>query len=379
MGSLTFYVWDEMNQFHNAGWMQNTRLRFEPVKHWESPETKRRLHTLLSVSGVLDHTTALRPRAATKDELCRVHVRSYVDQVEELSKDETKGHHTCGDRMLGDAATFAPGGYEVACLAAGAAIVAAEAVYSQSKSNGYVLMRPPGHHAEPDQGMGFCVFNNIAVAAAHLMDTRGVQRVGIIDFDVHHGNGTQKIFEADPRVLFISLHQDSNYPLHSGKVEEKGVAPSGEGYTINIPLPPGSGSGAYRATFERVVEPAMSLFKPQIILISCGFDASYLDPLSAQILGASDYAFMTDRIMKLADESCEGRVLFCHEGGYSEVYVPYCGLAVLETLTGFKTSIEDPYAYEVSNWGGQEVQAHQEALINKVLTEHEGFKRLGAN
>ena len=140
----TFYLWDEMNQLHNAGWMQNTRLRFEPVKHWESPETKRRLHTLLSISGILDQTTLLRARQATKDEIARVHVRSYIDQVEELSKDETKGHHTCGDRILGDAATFAPGGYEVACRAAGAAIVAADAVIEGPSRNGYVLMRPPG-------------------------------------------------------------------------------------------------------------------------------------------------------------------------------------------------------------------------------------------
>ena len=233
----------------------------------------------------------------------------------------------------------------------------------------------PGHHAEPDQGMGFCIFNNIAVAASHLMEVRGVKRIGIIDFDVHHGNGTQKIFEADPRVLFVSIHQDGNYPLHSGKVEETGSG-AGEGYTINVPLPPGSGSGAYRASFERIIEPAMSLFKPEVVLVSCGFDASYLDPLSAQILGSMDYAFMTRRIMNLADEFSQGRCLFLHEGGYSEVYVPFCGLAVLETLTGFKTSVEDPYSYEVTNWGGQEIQVHQDALIEKVLSHHQGFKRL---
>ncbi|PNG99964.1 Histone deacetylase 10, partial [Tetrabaena socialis] len=154
--------------------------------------------------------THLKPRAATEDELARVHCRDYIARVRQMSGDDSKGHHTVGHQ-----ATFAPGGYDIAALAAGGALVALEAVMRGEVHNAYALTRPPGHHAERAEGMGFCIFNNVAVAAAAAVAVHGLRRVAVVDFDVHHGNGTQRMFESDPCVLFVSLHQDSNYPLHS--------------------------------------------------------------------------------------------------------------------------------------------------------------------
>jgi acetoin utilization deacetylase AcuC-like enzyme len=154
--------------------------------------------------------------------------------------------------------------------------------------NAYALTRPPGHHAERSVGLGYCVFNNVAVAAAHAMAAHGVERIAVVDFDVHHGNGTQQIFYDDPRVLFLSIHQDGNYPTHSGAVTETGSG-AGDGYTINVPLPPGSGSGAYRAAFDRVVRPALDAYKPQLVLVSAGFDAGYMDPLGHMMCSSEDF------------------------------------------------------------------------------------------
>ncbi|GIL69529.1 hypothetical protein Vretifemale_461 [Volvox reticuliferus] len=217
--------------------------------------------------------------------------------------------------------------------------------------------------------MGFCIFNNVAVAAAHALKVHGLRRVAVVDFDVHHGNGTQHMFESDPRVLFISLHQDSNYPLRSGYVTETGVGP-GEGTTINVPLPPGSGSGAYKAAFTRVVLPALEVFQPELLLVSAGYDASYMDNLAAMILSSADFGWMISRLVEAAEALCGGRLVALHEGGYSELYVPFCGLAALESMTGVKTEVQDPWLQEVAAWGYQELQSHQEAVVTaaeKVL------------
>ncbi|KAF5835260.1 hypothetical protein DUNSADRAFT_7707 [Dunaliella salina] len=230
-------------------------------------------------------------------------------------------------------------------------------------STGYVLCRPPGHHAERSEGAGFCIFNNVAVAAAAAREVYGLKRICIVDYDVHHGNGTQHIFEGDEHILFISLHQDSNYPLHSGAVTEQGTG-QGEGFTINCPLPPGSGTGAYKAAFERVVLPALEAFRPELVLVSSGFDASYADPLGAQILSSQDFRWMATQLKAIADRHCGGKVLAVHEGGYSEVYTPFCCLAVVEALAGTSSGIIDPFLHEVSNWGYQRLQNHQDAAIS---------------
>lgn len=202
--------------------------------------------------------------------------------------------------------------------------------------------RPPGHHARPSEGMGFCIFNNIAIAAKYLLtaypDT--IRNIAIVDYDVHHGNGTQDIFLNDDHCLFISIHQDCNFPLHSGDVTDTGEKNSsrakinsnscngnddddeeGRSFytTINVPLPPGSGKGAYKCAFETIVIPALDRFKPDFILVSSGFDASYADPLSAMMLSSEDFHFMAESLVSTADRLCHGRTVFFHEGGYSEV------------------------------------------------------------
>ena len=191
-------------------------------------------------------------------------------------------------------------------------------------------------------------------------------RVAVVDFDVHHGNGTQQAFWDDPDTLFISLHQDSNYPLHTGYINEVGGPASqnndGTNTTINIPLPPGSGKGAYEYAFDKVVIPALRRFSPDMIFVSSGFDASYADPLAAMLLSAEDYRIMTRKLMDLSDEICDGRLLFSHEGGYSKDYVPYCCLAVVEELCGGRSFVDDSYV-DVHSWGYQELQLHQAAVI----------------
>ncbi|MEW5309026.1 MAG: hypothetical protein WDW38_000939 [Sanguina aurantia] len=359
--SSTGYLYHELYFWHNAGPIANTARFMESAEHWESPQTKRRLHSLLAVSGILDQLTSLKPRHATFEELARVHAPEYIHLVRELSADDTKGLHTCGD-----GATFSPGGYEIAALSAGGAIVALESVMSGAVSNAYVLTRPPGHHAEKAEGMGFCIFNNIAVAAAHAIEKYGLKRVAIIDYDVHHGNGTQHLFEDSDQVMFISIHQDSNYPVYSGYVSETGTG-AGAGFTINVPLPPGSGSGAYKDAFQRVVIPALEAFEPELILVSSGFDAAYMDPLGSMMLSSLDFGAFAAQLVGMAGKLCDGKILFLHEGGYSEIYVPFCGLAVLEAMSGIKTGVVDPWLHEVAHWGYQALQPHQALVVDKSV------------
>jgi acetoin utilization deacetylase AcuC-like enzyme len=226
-------------------------------------------------------------------------------------------------------------------------------------------LRPPGHHAEKDQGRGFCIFGNTALAAIHARQARGVSRVAIVDWDVHHGNGTEHAFYADPSVLTISIHQDNNYPPDSGALSDTGTG-AGKGYNINVPLPPGSGVGAYVATVERVVAPALTAFRPELILIASGLDASAMDPLASMMMTSDGYRKLTRTVLGVARDVCGGRVVACHEGGYSPAYVPYCGLAVIEEMAGVKTGLGDPLLELLAAMGGQDIQPHQEAVVREA-------------
>lgn len=187
--------------------------------------------------------------------------------------------------------------------------------------------------------------------------------------DVHHGNGTQEAFWNDPDCLFISLHQDNNYPQGEGLYTEMG-GDAALGTTINVPLPPGSGTGCYAYAFRTIVLPALERFKPDIIFVSSGFDASYADPLAAMILTSEAFRDMATQLKSAAERLCGGRIVFAHEGGYSKDYVPFCALAVIEALVGKRSVVEDPYLEEAQSWGYQALQAHQAALINKVAALH---------
>jgi acetoin utilization deacetylase AcuC-like enzyme len=205
---------------------------------------------------------------------------------------------------------------EIARLAVGGAIAAADRVMGGSVANAFCLVRPPGHHAEKSRAMGFCLFNTIAIAAQHLIDAHKLKRIAIVDFDVHHGNGTQHLFESRADVLFISLHEDPDhlYP-GSGYADERGIG-AGEGFTINVPLPPGSDDEAYDTAMREVVIPALDRYQPQFLLISAGFDAAAADPLGHMLVTADGFEAITRRLADAAERLCEGRIVSLLEGGY---------------------------------------------------------------
>lgn len=326
----------------------------QPAEHPESPESKRRFRNLVEVSGLLDHLVPVRPRRASIDQLLRFHTRDYVEKVKTLS--DAAG----GD--AGDYTPFGPSSFEIALLAAGGCIAAVDAVLDSRVANAYALVRPPGHHAEPNRGRGFCLFANTALAAMHAREARRLSRVAIVDWDVHHGNGTQMAFYEDPTVLTVSLHQDGLYPTDSGAVTDLGAG-EGEGFNLNVPLPPGSGEGAYLEAFERIVLPALRIHRPELILVASGLDGNAMDPLGRMMLHSEAYRRMTRMLMEVANEMCGGRMVMCHEGGYSPGYVPFCGLAVVEELSGVRSEVEDPFLADVRRWSYQDLWSHQETAI----------------
>jgi acetoin utilization deacetylase AcuC-like enzyme len=353
----TGLVWHERYMWHDTrhaagpspagGWI-------EPDVHAENPLTKRRFKNLLDASGVTPQLHAIEPRMATVDEVCRFHERSYVDHIKALSDDNG------GD--AGGLTPFGPGSYEIALLSAGGVLAAVDAVLDGTVGNAYALVRPPGHHAIAGEGMGFCIFGNVAVAAHHLRGPRGVARVAIVDFDVHHGNGTQSAFYTDGDVLTISLHQDGCFPPGSGTVEENGEG-AGAGANLNVPLPRGGGRGAYVAAFERVVVPALERFSPDFIIVASGLDASAMDPLGRMQMHSDGYRELTALLMGVADRHCDGRLVIAHEGGYSSAYVPFCGLAIVEQLSGIASGVEDPMIALLRLQGGDELAPHEDAAI----------------
>ncbi len=329
----TGFLWDERYMWHDARTFAEVlppELLFEPEPSPESPATKRRFKNLVDASGMAAHLHWLAPRPATEAEILRLHTAAYVARI----RAESAG--TGGE--AGEWTPFGRGSYEVALLAAGGAITAVDAVLDGAVDNVYALVRPPGHHAEPDRGRGYCIFGNTAVAALHARQARAIARVAIVDWDVHHGNGTETAFEGDPTVLAISLHQQNHYPAGRGETVDNGLG-AGAGATLNIPLPAGGGRSAYTAAFDRVVLPALARFRPELIIVASGLDASAMDPSARMNLTPPCYGVLTRMLMDAADRMCEGRLVFVHEGGYSSMLVPYCGLAVLEELTGHRTGV----------------------------------------
>jgi acetoin utilization deacetylase AcuC-like enzyme len=354
-------VWDERSMWHDpgaggaieraGGWVEPG----EPLA--ESPATKRRLKNLIDASGMAGHLVALAPRAATEEELLRFHTPEHVELVRTLS--DANGGSVGFDAWAGR------GSYEIAKLAAGGTITAIDAVLDDRADAVYALVRPCGHHAMAHAGAGFCLFNNVVIGTMHARAARGLGRVAIVDWDVHHGNGTQDAFWDDPDVLTISLHQEG-WLLPSGGVEETGGA-GAQGANVNVPLPAGSGDGAYRDAFERVVLPALHAFGPELLVIASGFDASGFDPLGRQLLHSGSFRWMTRLVAEAADELCDGRLVLSHEGGYSAAVVPFCGLAVLEELTGHRTEVDDPFAARLRGFPGQELEPHQRAAVDRAV------------
>jgi acetoin utilization deacetylase AcuC-like enzyme len=258
------------------------------------------------------------PREATDDELLRVHSPAYVDAITQ----------TRGRASMLDPDTFtSPETEEVARLAAGAAVVGVEEVLSGSGRRALVLVRPPGHHAEPDRAMGFCLYNNVAVAAAAARAS-GLNRVAIVDYDVHHGNGTQAMFYADPAVLFVSSHQYPYYP-GTGAAVDIGEA-EGRGYTVNFPMEAGATDADFDLVYRDAVVPLLRQFRPEIVLVSAGFDAHERDPLGGMRMSSEGYAQLTTRLIAAADDLCAGRIVFVTEGGYDTAALGECCQYVID-------------------------------------------------
>jgi acetoin utilization deacetylase AcuC-like enzyme len=261
------------------------------------------------------------PREATREQLARVHDAEHLRRIE-----ETAGHATSLDL---DTYT-SPESYELALRAAGACVDAVEHVLAGRHDRALAMVRPPGHHAERNRAMGFCLYNNVAVAAAHAR-ALGASRVAIVDFDVHHGNGTQHIFEADPTVLYVSTHQYPFYP-GTGAAGEIGSG-AARGYTVNVPLEVGAVDEDYRLVFAEVVLPILRQFKPDLVVVSAGFDAHERDPLAGMRLTTDAFAAMTNDLRLLADECCGGRLVVATEGGYDLKALAACLRGMLNVLS----------------------------------------------
>ena len=362
----TGFLYHELYMWHNTGGYAGIMPDGNPVQpdmHAENPETKRRFRNLLEVSGLLDSLVLLKAKEATEKQILRFHTAEYLEKIKALSNGD--GGDAGGFTIVGR------GSYEIALLSAGGVIAATEAVLNGAVDNAYALVRPPGHHAIADSAMGFCIFANAVLAGMHLLEEHHLERIAFVDWDVHHGNGTQDAFYDDPRALTISVHQDNCFPPDSGHVHENGAG-KGEGYNINVPLPPGSGIGAYEEAFNLVVVPALEKFKPQIIIVPSGFDAGAYDPLGRMQMHSGGYRNLTEKLMGVADKVCDGKLVMCHEGGYNPHTVPFYGLAVMEQLSGIKTGVEDPFLPIMEGLGGQLIQPHQEAAIaesKKLLTK----------
>lgn len=274
------------------------------------PENAYRLIAIsnrLRSSGLLQDRPIYQPFAATIDDLLLVHDPEYVRFVEQIAG--------AGGGYLDADTVISPRSFDVACLAAGASIQAVDLVMNGEERRVFSMPRPPGHHASRGSGMGFCLFNNVAIAARHAIDRRGLFRVAIIDWDVHHGNGTQAIFQETDQVLYASIHQWPLYP-GTGRAQESGVR-YGFGYTLNVPLTPGAGDEDYLMAVDEIITPKLLDFRPELILISAGFDAHEADPLASMSVSTEGFAEMAGRVRELADSLCHGRLVAVLEGGYN--------------------------------------------------------------
>jgi len=362
----TGFFYDELCMWHdpgNRGMFDSMGLYFQPFSSFENPETKRRIRNLLEVSGVIKELECRSAAPATEAEILKVHSAEYIER---LAYDSKQGPGDAAAlKNISDGAPYSKGAYDIAKLSAGLAKSAVEQVLKGELKNAYVLTRPPGHHAKREGGCGFCLLGNIPIAIESARTQSLVSKVAVIDWDVHHGNGTQDAFYEDDEVLTISIHHDNNFPLDSGAHTERGGG-KGRGYNLNIPLPAGSGIGAYMATLDQLVIPALERFQPDLIVVACGYDAAALDPLGPMILDSEAYREMMLKVMEAASKLCEDKVVVVHEGGYSETYVPICALALIEAMSGQTSPVKDYVGEEIRVWGQQELMPHQQALLNEL-------------
>lgn len=296
--------------------MGKTGLVYDPrylehdmgMGHPESPNRLRAIMQQLEQSGTLAQLTKIEPRMAEDEWITRVHTAAYLASLKQHAP-------ASGLVSLDPDTSMSPGSLTAAYLAAGGALAAVDAIMTKQVDHVFCAVRPPGHHAEASRAMGFCLLNNVAIAARYAQKKHGLSRVLIVDWDVHHGNGTQHSFEDDPSVLFFSTHQFPHYP-GTGRESEHGRG-AGESYTINVPMEAGEGDDEYRAIFHKVLVPAAEQFKPELVIISAGFDAHKDDPLASMGLTEAGYAELTGIVAGIAKKYAQGRILSSLEGGYN--------------------------------------------------------------
>jgi acetoin utilization deacetylase AcuC-like enzyme len=359
----TGFFWDEKCFWHGGGDYALTLPLGDHVQPLaagglpENPETKRRLKNLMEVSGLVKELIVGSAPAATWGDLARVHPEGFLRKFKETSD--------AGGGELGLRTPFLKGGFEIAALSAGLAKEALTQVLDGTLDNAYALSRPPGHHCLPDWPNGFCLLANIAIAVEAAIASGLASRFAVVDWDVHHGNGTEAIFYDRDDVLTISVHQEHNYPLDSGDLTDQGTG-AGIGYNMNVPLPPGAGHATYIDVMERIVQPALADFRPDVIIVACGYDACAFDPLARMLATADTFRTMTAQMMQSANHLCDGKLLVVHEGGYSEAYVPFCGHAVLEELADSSSHVPDPMADTLAR---RQPNARMEAFFAELVTE----------
>jgi acetoin utilization deacetylase AcuC-like enzyme len=312
-------IYDPVYLEHDTGThVENSQRLIATVSHLEDTHLN-------------DKLVLLSPRAATYEELTSVHAPEYITKIR--SQVEKGGGWLDHDTVV------SPGSYNAAIYAAGGALTAIDAVVNRQVNSAFALVRPPGHHATCWQAMGFCIFNNIAIAAKYALANLDINRILVIDFDVHHGNGTQDTFYADRHVLYFSTHEYPFYP-GTGSIDETG-ARDGEGFTVNVPLLAGWGDDEYQTVFEDVLAPVAKRFEPQLIMVSAGYDAHWADSLASMQLSVSGFARLTEIIKTLADMLCKGRMVFVLEGGYHLEALSLSVAATLDILCG-NNQISDP-------------------------------------
>ncbi|MEO9898877.1 MAG: class II histone deacetylase [Paracoccaceae bacterium] len=331
--------------------------------HAESPESKRRFKALLDVSGMSKQISITSAPHAGIADMERVHPSSYISEFKKASD--------AGGGNLGLFSPFGLGSFEIAALSAGLAKQAVSDVLTGVHKNAYSLSRPPGHHCLAEQSMGFCLLANIPIAIEAARANHGLGKVAVLDWDVHHGNGTQSIYYDRADTLTISIHQENCFPPGQGLTSERGEG-AGQGTNLNIPLLAGGGQQAYLDAFEILALPAIRDFDPDLIVVASGLDANSFDPLARMQCTSDTYRELTRQVMALADEVCGGRIVAVHEGGYAEVVVPFCGLAIVEQLSGHRTDVVDPFlAMAVEQQPAKDFDAFQRARLEaQAKTAH---------
>ena len=322
--------------------MAQTGVIYHPIymKHYtnDHPERKERLAAILEKieSSNLD-LEFITPKPATLDQVETIHTRGYIEQVKTMC--EKGGGYLDLDTVVSKES------YNAALMAAGGVITGVDEVLGDV-DNAFALVRPPGHHALPNRGMGFCIFNNVAIGAKHAQK-RGLGKVLIVDWDVHHGNGTNAMFYADPSVLYFSVHQSPHYP-GSGRAKEVGME-EGEGFTVNVPIPRGTGNSGYLMVFEEILKPIALEFDPDIVLVSAGQDIHQRDPLGGMEVSTEGFMAIAEVVKKIADTCCDGRLVASLEGGYNLAALSDSVIAVLRAFKGETTEMaagEDPRTSE---------------------------------